>query len=61
MIPCAEPLDENGLWNKLMDAHPGLAGLRNRIRLTRNSEFARSGELFKPGDEIALIPPVSGG
>jgi molybdopterin converting factor small subunit len=61
MIPCAEPLDESGLWDKLLVAHPGLGNLRDRIRLARNGRFAQTGERFEPGDEVAVIPPVSGG
>ena len=61
MIQCTEPMDEIGLWNYLLSAHPGLTSIRDQIRLTRNGEFALSDELFKPGDEVAMIPPVSGG
>ena len=60
-IPCMEPLDESGFWNGLLSAHPGLTEMRERIRLTRNGEFLRKGEWFEPGDEVAVIPPVSGG
>jgi molybdopterin converting factor small subunit len=29
--------------------------------LARNGRYAGSGEVFERGDEVALIPPVSGG
>jgi molybdopterin converting factor subunit 1 len=61
MIPFEGTMDEDALWKKLMLAHPSLDGLRAQIRLARNGKFVRNGELFQPGDEVAVIPPVSGG
>lgn len=60
-IPCLHFLDENGLWIELLSAYPELTKLRPQLRLARNGEFVRGGEIFKPGDEVAVIPPVSGG
>jgi molybdopterin converting factor small subunit len=31
------------------------------VRLARNGVYAGEGEIFLEGDEVALIPPVSGG
>lgn len=61
LLACTAPLDEKGLWLKLLAMHPGLGKLRGQIRLARNGQFAENGELFEPGDEVAVIPPVSGG
>ena len=41
--------------------HPELVGLIHRIRLAVNEDFARDDEVVGDGDQIALIPPVSGG
>jgi len=60
-ISCTGPLDESGLWKILLATHPQLAGIREQIRLARNGEFSKIGERFEPGDEVAVIPPVSGG
>ena len=60
-IPCGEPLDENGLWDKLLQAYPGLAQIRSQSRLALNGEFPQHGDPMGPGDEVAVIPPVSGG
>ena len=39
-----------------------LAGLSvGASRLAANNEFVRTGQALKPGVELALIPPVSGG
>ena len=37
------------------------AAFRSSVRLARNGEYARPDERFEPNDEVALIPPVSGG
>ena len=49
------------LWTTLLRQHPGLKPLRPTIRLARDGEFLPANATFHPGDEIALIPPVSGG
>jgi molybdopterin converting factor small subunit len=54
-------VDSNGLWRHLLAVQPGLAPLRGNIRLARNWEFAGPNTRFGDADEVALIPPVSGG
>lgn len=54
-------LDAEGLWQKLLADYPGLARFRSSVRLARNSEYAGPNERFNDADEVALIPPVSGG
>lgn len=55
------PLTADQLWTELLHRYPDLAILHPVIRLARNGEFAAADTLFHPGDEVALIPPVSGG
>lgn len=50
-----------GLWEMLVARWPGLAAQRVSVRLARNGVYAGEGEIFLEGDEVALIPPVSGG
>ena len=45
----------------LADRHPGLVGAMATIRFAVNQEFADDETVLKSGDEVALIPPVSGG
>jgi molybdopterin converting factor small subunit len=54
-------LDADGLWQRLVTLYPGLAPLRPTVRLARNWEYAGKDDLFTDHDEVALIPPVSGG
>ena len=56
-----DPVDADGLWQKIIAVHPGLKPLRDSVRLARNHEFAGPETLFGGSDEVAMIPPVSGG
>lgn len=56
-----QAVDADGLWRHLIDTFPALASVRPQTRLARNGEMADAKTLFEPGDEVALIPPVSGG
>jgi molybdopterin converting factor subunit 1 len=55
------PPDGDGLWAALLLRFPALAAHRPNIRLARNWEYAAPDAIFAATDEIALIPPVSGG
>jgi len=48
-------------WNWLLCLYPDLSALRNACRLARNGEYLQEGGMIFPGDELAVIPPVSGG
>jgi molybdopterin synthase catalytic subunit len=41
--------------------HPGLAADRNAVRVALNQEFVDWDAVVADGDEVAFIPPVSGG
>jgi molybdopterin synthase catalytic subunit len=41
--------------------HPGLLGMAPSLRLAVNREYVQSDRVLVDGDEIAFIPPVSGG
>ena len=57
----ADQIDAAELWELLLVRWPGLARHRADTRLARNGAYAVAGEIFAAGDEVALIPPVSGG
>ena len=42
-------------------AYPALAGMRTSTLVMVNEDYAAPGQLLQEGDEVALIPPVSGG
>jgi molybdopterin converting factor small subunit len=54
-------MDADGLWQKLIEAHPRLRQFRASVRLAKNSEYVGRDARFIDTDEVALIPPVSGG
>ncbi len=41
--------------------HPELVGQLHRVRVARNEGFVQGTDPVRPGDVIALIPPVAGG
>lgn len=51
----------NDLWDQLCQQYPSLAPYRSISRIARNHQFVTETEPLAPEDEIALIPPVSGG
>ncbi len=54
-------LDADALWQLIITAKPALAPFRASVRLAKNSEYVSPGTRFYETDEVALIPPVSGG
>lgn len=48
-------------WAALVERYPVLAPGRSAMRFARNGEYAEPHESLGDGDELAFIPPVSGG
>lgn len=49
------------LFAYFVGRYPRLEGMAESIALARNQQFAQPGEMLADGDEIAFLPPVSGG
>jgi MoaE-MoaD fusion protein len=49
------------LFEEIASDHPGLVRLRPSLLFMVNQEYAKPQHQVQDGDEIALIPPVSGG
>jgi len=60
-LPPPSPPGSDQLWAALLEKFPGLAAHRPHVRLAHNWEYAGKDAVFAAGDEVALIPPVSGG
>lgn len=60
-LPEEQPLGLEEFWSRLLADHPALEPYLATIRVARNQSYLEPGEPLDPGDEIALIPPVSGG
>lgn len=57
----ANDVDADVLWQLIIAAKPALAPFRASVRLAKNSEYIFRDTRFCESDEVALIPPVSGG
>ncbi len=49
------------LWPILVDRYPALVPMRDTLAFAVNGEYARMEDAVSPGDEVAVLPPVSGG
>lgn len=49
------------LWAAVEDVCPALLDFRATARVSVNRTFVAEDVRLRPGDEVALIPPVSGG
>jgi molybdopterin converting factor subunit 1 len=56
-----EPTTLAEVWPLLADMHPGLSSMRDTLAFAINGEYAKVDEPVSPGDEVAVLPPVSGG
>jgi molybdopterin synthase catalytic subunit len=60
-IAIEAPLEARAFLAKLGERHPRLGPLAHRMRLAINGELADDTALVRPGDEVAVLPPVAGG
>ena len=58
-LPAGALIDD--AWTALADAHPGLGPHRPFVRAARNGEYAAWDTPLEEGDQVAFLPPVSGG
>ncbi len=49
------------LWTALQAQTPGLDRFRKSVAVAVNQQYSEPGALLHDGDEVALLPPVSGG
>ena len=58
----AAPGDTIGsIWRQLVDEYPELARYERSISTAVNADYARMDRQLRDGDEVAFLPPVSGG
>lgn len=58
-LPAGASIDD--AWSALVAIHPNLAPGRAYVRFARNADYADAATPLVDGDEVAIIPPVSGG
>lgn len=59
-IPLRGEVSVGDLISQLHQRYPALTGIRSLL-VAVNGEYAEVGQLLTNADEIAIIPPVSGG
>ena len=49
------------VWESLVADHPSIAPYAESMSCAVNAEYARMTTVVNDGDEVAFLPPVSGG
>jgi molybdopterin converting factor subunit 1 len=60
-LAVSSPLNREQFWKILVEKVPALANHQKNVRVACNWEYAAAETQFTNADEVALIPPVSGG
>ena len=55
------PATVQTVWNTLVAENPSLVQYEKTMSVAVNAEYARMGAPVNEGDEVAFLPPVSGG
>jgi molybdopterin converting factor subunit 1 len=56
-----EPATVQTVWKSLVAEMPSLVEYERTMSVAVNAEYARMGATVVDGDEVAFLPPVSGG
>lgn len=57
----AEPATVRTIWTALVEEMPSLRAYESAMSVAVNADYARMTAAVRDGDEIAFLPPVSGG
>ncbi len=60
-VELGEGLTATGVFDVLVLRYPALSDFETVVRFAVNSEYVPASHPVRDGDELALIPPVSGG
>lgn len=61
VVELSSPATVADLWRSLREQHLALAPYDGAVAIAVNQSFATSSTALAEGDEVALLPPVSGG
>ena len=56
-----DPATVQTIWDALVAELPALAEYERTMSVAVNADYARMGASVQDGDEVAFLPPVSGG
>ncbi len=57
----ASPATVQSIWNELVSEMPGLSDYERTMSVAVNADYSRMSAPVGDGDEVAFLPPVSGG
>lgn len=60
-LPLAEGGSLESVWSSLAERYPELSPMHKTLAFAVNGEYATAEVPVRPGDEVAVLPPVSGG
>ena len=60
-LPFREGLTAREVWSGLMEEKPALKALDSSVSIAVNQRFVARETPLADGDEVAILPPVSGG
>lgn len=60
-LDCAEGTTSKTISQVLLQKYPRLASILSRSIISVNSEYTETERVLQESDEVAVIPPVSGG
>jgi molybdopterin converting factor subunit 1 len=65
LLSVSQGLTARAVLNHILQAYPSLEVIADNLLLAHNQEYLDLQDLqslhFQPGDELAIIPPISGG
>ena len=56
-----DPATAQAAWDRLAAEFPGITDYRRTVSCAVNAEYAAMTTALAEGDEVAFLPPVSGG
>jgi len=57
----AEPATVHTVWRSLVSEMPGLSDYERAMSVAVNADYSKMSAAVQEGDEVAFLPPVSGG
>ncbi len=61
VAPMQKQMQVQDVWRAVVRDHPALASFTRAMSTAVNLEYARLDTPVRDGDEVAFLPPVSGG